>query len=262
MPAGIGRLDGGRKARSAFSLTELMCAVFVSSVAGVMFFSLFGAWRAIESKVTVKTELLMDGGTALETIIRAVREDMVDLVKVRYASTGITNALVILEDTTGDGVGDRLKGWGLRMLDANGDNIQDRVDMNDDGTREAPLWELVQITKLGTNLTSVTAWNTTVLCRNVVAPWTSLDGRYGYRPFCYAGRDPTLDKSPKDGYISEAELDVNTNGVIDVVEYSKIATIHLGLKLVKMSAIYDVESVIVYQGTISPRNWEPLGKYY
>ncbi|MBM4163303.1 MAG: hypothetical protein FJ222_02520 [Lentisphaerae bacterium] len=227
-----------------------------------MFFSLFGAWRTIESKVTVKSELLMEGGTALEQIIRAVREEMVDLVKVRYASTGLTNALVILQDINGDGVGDRLKGWGLRVMDANGDGIQDRVDMNDDGTMETPLWELVEVSKPGTNLASSVSWNSTVLCRNVVAPWTSLDGRYVYRPFCYAGRDPALDKSPKDGYVSETELDVNANGVLDVVEYSKIATIHLGLKLVKMSAIRDVESVIVYQGTMSPRNWQPLGKYY
>jgi len=254
--------DSARKARSAFSLTELMCAVFVSSVAGVMFFSLFGAWRAIESKVTVKTELLMEGGTALEQIIRSVREDMVGLENVRYSSTGITNALVILEDINTNGVPDRLKGWGLRVMDANGDHIQDRVDMNDDGTRETPLWELIEVTKLGTNLTSIAAWNTTVLCRNVVAPWTSLDGRYAYRPFCYAGRKPALDKSPKDGYISETEMDDNANGVIDAVEYVNIATIHLGLKLVKMSAISAVESVIVYQGTISPRNWEPRGKYY
>jgi len=258
---------------SAFTLTEILFAIFISGMVGVMFCSTLSTWSRIQKKATVQSELHMEGKIALEKVIRRIREEMVGLAAVGYTSGDFTNALIVLADTDNDGTGDSLKGWGIRALDDDNDGRQDRVDSDGDGVLDTALWELVEVTSPSTTLTSAT-WAVSVLCRNISAPWSTADNQHTYQPFEYGGSDPTLDigidavadtgdEGENDGTVSEIELGnyINTNGVIDHVgEETKITTIGAGIRLLKMSAFGDIESVIIYQGMVDPRNWQPL--YY
>jgi len=251
------------RGRSSFTITELLFAVLLFSVASLMLFTLLSFWRRIEGRVNVRSALLLDGSGAVERVVRSIRAECLEPLRTRYAAGNFQNAFIFLADTNADGLPDSLKGWGLKVMDLDRNGAQDLVDSNGDGAPDTPLWELVEAKASTTNLASA-VWKVTVLCQNLVAPWTSSDGRHQYRPFSYSGSDPRLD-SDNDGFISESEIGnfVTANGLIDhVSEVAKITAIHFGLKLVKVGARRDVESVILYQGTITPRNWQPLDKYY
>jgi len=248
-----------RYGRSAFTLTELMFAMGIGSMIAVMFFSVIRTASIVTKKSSVQAELYGEGKIALERVLRCIRQEMVGLTAVGYGSGTWTNALIILADTDNDGVGDCLKGWGVRPYDDDGDGAQDTIDMDHDGVFETKLWELVQVVSPSTDLATAT-WNVEVLCKNLALPWTTVDGKYTYRPFMYLGANPALDDDG-DGVVSETEVgnSVTTNGVIDhVAEVEAIGTIGLGMRLIKRSAFGAFESVIIFRGTIDPRNWHAL----
>lgn len=250
------------RSASAFSMTELLFAIFVLTIAGLALAGVMSTWWKVSSRTQVRSNLLMNGGAVIERVSRSIRGEMLAPASIRHASGDFSQALVFLADTDGDGVADRLKGWGIRPMSSSGDGTQDRLDSDHDGVLDTELWELVEVRSLGTNLASA-AWTETVRCRNLVSDWTSSDGLYDYRPFCYSGSDPALDLN-SDGYVSESEIGnfVSKNGVIDHSgEVAKITTVHFGLKLAKRGLRKDLESVVLYQGTITPRNWLPQDRY-
>jgi hypothetical protein len=256
-----------------FTLVELLFAVAVAALVSIIFFGMLRTMGVIRARVDVQSELHVKGKIALEKIQRSIREEMVGLSTVSYQSGAVKNALIIVADANHDGVGDSLKGWGVRALDGNLDGSQDKVDTNGDGVPDTALWELVQVTSTSTNLASA-AWTVTVLCKNLTVPWLTVDGVHNYRPFEYVGSDPALDvgldgidktgdSGEHDGYVSETEIgnSITGDGVIDHAgEVEKVATIGVGLRFLKISAFGKLESVIVYRGTVDPRNWQPL--YY
>jgi len=248
-----------------FTLTEIMCAIAIFGLIAVMFFGMLRTSGIINKRVNVQSELHGEGKIALEKITRSIREEMVGfpsgLTNVSYASGNFTNALIILADTDHNGIGDSLKGWGVAPLDEDTNGIQDKVAMDHVDTA---LWTLVQVTAPSTNLAAAT-WSVEVLCKNISVPWSAADGLHTntYNPFEYAGAVGGVSDldTDGDGYVSQKEIGdfVNGNGVIDnVAEVERIVTIGLGLRLLKMSAFGKVESVIIYRGTVAPRNWKSL----
>ncbi len=262
-----------RGTNSGFAVIELLTAGAIVALVAIMFFALLRTWGVIRTRVDVQSELYLKGKVALERILRPIREEMVGLAAVAYQSGDLQNAFVMVADTNNDGVGDALKGWGVVPLDADGDGAQDQVDVDGDGVQDTALWDLVAITAPSTNLAGA-VWNVTTLCGNLTVPWVTTDGVHTYRPFEYFGSDPALDvgldgddltddEGERDGYVTETEIGnyVNGNGIIDNAgEVEKISTIGVGLRLLKVSAFGRLESVIVYQGTVDPRNWKPF--YY
>ena len=254
-----------------FTFVEVLTAMFVAALVAIMFFAMLRTWGAIDSRVGVQADLNLEGKLAFERILRSIRQEMVGIHAVSYQSGDFQNALIILADTDHDGEADLLKGWGVRPLDENGDGEQDQVDVDGDDVVETDLWELVAVTSASADLVG-DAWNVEVLCRNLAVPWLTAEGVHLYRPFEFFGSDPSLDvgldgedltgdAGEHDGYVSEAELGnfVTQNGVIDAPgEVEKISTIGIGLRFLKASVFGKLESVIVYQGTVDPRNWKPF----
>jgi hypothetical protein len=244
--------------------------MFVAGIAAVIFFGIARTWGIASKRASVQTDLQMDGRSALQKILRSIRQEMVGLEAAAYADDDFQEALIILADTNADGNGDSLKGWGIRILDDNDDDTQDRIDTDGDGVAETALWELIQITASSTLLSSSTVWKAEVLCKSLSSPWTTSDESHVYRPFEYSGSDvdldlgddgtaSTSDNGEDDGLISETELGnfINDNGVIDhAAESAKISTIGLGIRVLKRSAFDEIESIIIYQGTVDPRNWD------
>jgi len=238
-----------------FTLTEVVFAVFISALLSAFFFSLISTWRHIDKKANVQAELIMDGRSSMESIVRDTRTQMLGLAAANYTHGDIINALIIEADTDMDSVVDSLKGWGIQPMDDDGDGVQDSVVIEGRNGREATfLWELVEMTSSSTVLGSAT-WNVRVMCQGITAPWVTSDGHI-YNPFEFRGSDLKLDDN-NDGTVSESELGsfVTNNGIIDNVgEEDKISSVGIGIRLVKSSVGSDVESVLIYQGIIAPRN--------
>jgi len=249
-----------RELTSGFTLTEVVFSVFIGALITTFFFTMMSTWRTMDKKSSVQAELLMDGRISMESIVRDVRNEMVGLAAVNFSHGNVVNALVIEADTDYDSTPDLLKGWGVRPMDEDGNGAQDWVVIEGDrGAEKTFLWELVEMTSSSLLLDNG-RWQKKVMCRGLTVPWKTSDGLHRYQPFEFNGNKLELDKN-SDGIVSESELGnyVTKNGVVDHIgEEDKIATIGVGIRLVKSSVGNNVESVLIYQGKIAPRNsWRP-----
>lgn len=242
-------LSKRRGRRSGFTLVETLFAIGASGF--IILMALAGMRVAVTtySLLSNQTRLREQGQIALERVQRSLRGEFLSFFEVnnRIEDLGLEGGLLYFYDSNHDGQSDGIRGWHLRRP-AN-------AQAGDD------TWELVEYRD---NAPPV------LVCRDVVAPWTTADGVHTYRPFELAGSDLALnvgndggpatgDEGEGDGLVNEIEIGnfYNGNGVIDhPVELAKITSIRVGLKLraegLALSRYPTVE--FTAEGAIRPRN--------